>query len=326
MTAIRPPMPSPGLAPVSTTTTITLSDVAPSLQRLAPGTVLRGTVAERSGGNVTLITTPAGPVRLPASAALTPGSTVTIQVAANGPQTQITILAIRSPELTRTDAGVSPRELATGSLYEAALIHRWPAAEAANAASPDRLAIPRPGAQLAAAVAQFLTALRKGDFDRWLDLGVVRALESGAGPQTAAQLREDFTTLASLASRSEGEEWQLLVFPFLSGTTLQQARLYLGRQGSESDEPGSARRFLLQLAASPFGWMQLDGLVGGKRFDLIVRTEKSMPDPLRDDLTSIFTATTRQAGYAGLLDFASGAAVTRPAVANAAPRPRGLLI
>jgi hypothetical protein len=57
-----------------------------------------------------------------------------------------------------------------------------------------------------------------------------------------------------------------------------------------------------------------------------VRTEKSMPDPLRDDLTSIFTATTRQAGYAGLLDFASGAAVTRPAVANAAPRPRGLLI
>jgi hypothetical protein len=326
MTVIRSPLPSPGLAPAAPTTTITLSDVAPSLQRLAPGTVLRGTVAGRSGGDATLITTAAGPVRLPVSAALTPGSTVTIQVVANGPQTQITILAIRSPELTRADASVLPRELATGSLDEASLIHRWPTAEAANATSPDRLAIPRTGPQLAAAVAQFVVALRNGDFDRWLDLGVVRALESGAGPQTAARLREDFTTLAALASRSEGEEWQLLVFPFLSGTALQQARLYLGRQGSDSDEPGSARRFLLQLATSPFGWMQLDGLVGGKRFDLIVRTETSMPDPLRGDLASIFTAATRQAGYSGLLDFASGTAVTRLAVANPAPQPRGLLI
>ena len=55
------------------------------------------------------------------------------------------------------------------------------------------------------------------------------------------------------------------------------------------------------------GPMQLDGLVRGKRFDLILRSTRALPSVMRADLTRILDDALGATGMEGSLVFESGA-------------------
>ena len=81
--------------------------------------------------------------------------------------------------------------------------------------------------------------------------------------------------------------------PFLNGSTIEQIRLLLQREGGEEDEENTgarrAVRFVIELNLSRLGRFQLDCLIlkRDKRFDLIVRSEDRFPARVQNDIRGI---------------------------------------
>ena len=100
----------------------------------------------------------------------------------------------------------------------------------------------------------------------------------------------------------------LLPIPFFDGQQIQQLRLFLRRDsggGASGGDGEEATRFVLEVSLTRLGDLQLDGLVRGKRFDLILRTREGLPDAMRGDILQIFQDANEVAGYKGALTFQS---------------------
>ncbi|MFO0997605.1 MAG: hypothetical protein U1F33_13070 [Alphaproteobacteria bacterium] len=306
--------------------TVTLANPAPNLARLANGAMLTGTVIGPSGNGTALIATAEGPIRLPMLPGLIPGSTLRLEIATNGPRLDLAILSVRAPEPAATTSGIATETASARDLEDASLIHRWPALETARTGAAAGLPIPRPGPGLAPAIARLVTALGHGEIDQWIDHGTLRAIEANQGEPIAARLREDFAFLGGLASHKDAEDWRLFALPFLHGGALQQVQLFLRRHDHGQEDGGSTCRFLLQLSTSPFGWLQLDGLIDGRRFDLILRSEKRLPEALREELARLFVSATAGAGYVGRFESSGEQTVSAPPAANTILEGRGVLV
>ncbi len=57
---------------------------------------------------------------------------------------------------------------------------------------------------------------------------------------------------------------------------------------------------------SRLGPLQLDGMVKGRRFDLIIRSHAPLDEALRAELTGVFADSLSAVGFAGTLGFQSG--------------------
>ena len=64
------------------------------------------------------------------------------------------------------------------------------------------------------------------------------------------------------------------------------------QEGNKQDKDGNTR-FILDLSLPRMGNVQLDGIINGKRLDLIVRTEMSISYPMQEAM---------KIAYAGALD------------------------
>ena len=62
-------------------------------------------------------------------------------------------------------------------------------------------------------------------------------------------------------------------------------------------------RFLVEVNFAVLGAFQLDGLVRGKRFDLMIRSRRAMPPSERRALISIFEDALALSGNSGGLEF-----------------------
>ncbi len=74
------------------------------------------------------------------------------------------------------------------------------------------------------------------------------------------------------------------------------------RRRDDGDAPEEVR-FLIDLDMSALGALQLDGLVHGKRFDLMVRSHTDMPEPVRIEITRIFEEAIAATGMTGSIFF-----------------------
>jgi len=69
--------------------------------------------------------------------------------------------------------------------------------------------------------------------------------------------------------------------------------------------------FLLDVELSRLGPLQLDGLIRGKRLDLMLRSQRPLDAPMRQELNEIFQNAQQATGYAGQLFFQAGAPFLR---------------
>ncbi len=169
--------------------------------------------------------------------------------------------------------------------------------------------LPQPGPRLSSAMLFFINALTGGDPGAWLGelMGghAQRRLERAGQGDLLARLRGDLGGLARLTDAA-GESWRLLPIPLYDGQQLQQMRLFLRqrRDGSKGrGKDAEATRFLLEVSLTRLGDLQLDGLVRRKRFDLILRSRQSLPQPMRQDISAIFTAANEASGSEGSITF-----------------------
>ena len=109
-------------------------------------------------------------------------------------------------------------------------------------------------------------------------------------------------------------QWSGIMLPMLYGQELQQARLYVRRDGAEekSTTPITERgqRFILEVDMSQLGDMQFDGFVRGtttKAFDLIIRTARPLPEAVNQHIRTLFANAADVTGLKGQLAFQQGA-------------------
>ncbi|HYC03575.1 MAG TPA: hypothetical protein VED40_09800 [Azospirillaceae bacterium] len=265
----------------------------------APDTPSRvaGTVAGTTSTGQPIVSTPLGTLVLQARSGLPPGTAVQ--------------LSIQGGAASFTPPALDPLRG-----------RDWPALKEAMAvltASDPALAkvvadtLPQPNRRFTRALAQFMGAARGGSAEAWLGGAALEALGRAGRDDVAGRLAEDFRALSRQAAEPLAEGWRSLAVPLLDGLRVERIQLATRRAGEDErgEEAGAgpelARRFLIDLEFTALGAMQLDGLVRGARFDLVVRTAQLLPAELKRDLTGIFTGSVEAVGYAGALTFQTGA-------------------
>jgi len=304
-----------GPAPSGTAASAGAPSVGPPIGNAATANVpapptsaalLQGVVLSVTHANQPVVQTPVGTLTLEVTAPLPPGSRIAFEI------------------LTGGQARPAAQALAPAPTSPATLAHGWPALEEAlqalqDAAAPQIGASPslpvdivaQPGPRLASGLLFFLSALGAGDLGRWFGGQALQGLRNAGRDALVQRLTRDFGQLGRMAEAAPGD-WRLLAMPILDGHHIQQIRLWL-RQHRDEDRRRSqkrdreATRFVLEVELSELGDLQLDGLVRGKHFDLMLRSRCSLPSDMRREIVRIFDEANAIGGYSGSVGFQASA-------------------
>ena len=334
------PATAAGAVPAMATAATAAARLPPELASMAAGTILRATVIGREPGGHTILRTQYGALSIKTPAVLPPGGTVTLQLRQTGAHLQVVILSVdggTSPEpaaVLRPHMPVLPQPTATVGLPDDSLLMltgKWEALAAAlvrlDQSAAHRLSglVPRPGADLAARIAQLIEALRGGDIAAWVGRDTVHAIAAAAGEALAGRLGEDFARLGRLAAADPGE-WRFLPIPLFHGGALGQLRLFTRHRqpapGSADEDPGT--RFLIDVELPRLGHMQIDALAHPRRFDLILRSRVALPEPWRDGIAAIFEETRKIGRLEGDLAFVVAHDFVAPPIGAKSADARGV--
>ena len=155
----------------------------------------------------------------------------------------------------------------------------------------------------------FLSAL-KSDLPSWLGPDFVKTLKR----ESLDRLRSEFADLQKTHANPQND-WVSVPLPFYDGTALQQLWMFTRKQ-KHPDDPSQpeSTRFVIDMDLTLTGPLQLDGLIRGKRFDLILRSERMLPQTMRADLTRIMDDALGATGSVGSLVFDVAKFVTLPRI------------
>lgn len=282
---------------------------------------LTGTVSGQTAQGETVLTAASHRFVLRSGGLLPPGTQIAFTV--EDPQAALE---------TRPGSRAGGETTASGALRQ--ILSALATADPAAARSLLNTVIPQPNRRLGAALAFFLAATRNGDSSGWLGEAASRALEKDGRQSLLELFREDFQANSRAFTESQAGEWKPVLIPFLEGDALARLACHIRAVGDEESAAGKSsrepagQRFLIDLDLSRFGPLQLDGLVRPQRFDLIIRSQDSLPADVRAELPGLFTTCLEAVGFAGSLAFQTGRRgwVHPAAAAPAAVRPVGLEI
>ena len=212
------------------------------------------------------------------------------------------MLQLTGPVETPTSGAASPQALAFApywSTLQSALSSDKGAAAGQSAIAD---AIPKPNTALTASAMFFMSALRMGDLRQWLGPDAMPVLEQSG---LLAQMADEFASMQLLTLDSNSNEWRMFLIPFLTDGILQQLKLYIhdNNEGENDDPDTAAQRFVIEVEFNRLGPFQFEGLARPKQFDLIIRTERDIPDTMRDGIQTVFADTVTALGLTGMLTF-----------------------
>ncbi len=324
------------------TATAGTSPAPPSAPGLAPPTAAAGgTPATGPARASTAQTSPAGPATTPSSPAGNGANpvvsgTVVASAAQGKPVIQtgfgilsldsrvqlplgtnlrIQVLASSLPQASPAAAAslVSPAAQSLPNIASTwgnldALVRQGETSGVSNALASSVLQrVPSAGPGLASNMLFLLSALNSGQINGWLGRPALDLMQREGQADLSARLDQD---LAQAGRISEGGgEWRSLILPFLDEGQIRQLRLFIRRDGEESEDDGAdqsgadATRFLLEIELSKLGDMQLDGLIRSKLFDLILRTRRPFSRAMRDEIIRIFSESNHSLGLSGQILF-----------------------
>jgi len=273
-------------------------------QPLAAGRIVAGTVTGTNAAGQPLVRTPLGLLTLSTNAGVPRGAVVELEV----------LTPPRPPEA----APSAPRTVAAPLTRDVVLrAPDWPGlreamqvlaeADPAVARQLVETVLPRPEARLTTTMLFFLSALRAGDVRSWVGDAATRVLQR-VRPDVLARIGDDFTQLSRIAEEPARGDWRVAQIPLYTGAEIEQIRLMMRHHGADDEDDArgaKGTRFILDVTLSRLGRMQLDGLVrsGGKHLDLVVRSERPLPQVMRDEIRAIFHDAAELTGLAGGVGF-----------------------
>ncbi len=313
-----PPPPGPSAAPAPQRTVATppesiVAGTRPLLQPMVDGRV---TATTRDGRVV--VATPLGKLLLAPQAGLAAGDRVG--------------LALQLPAAGPRPAAAEPANRGWPALVEALQVlateEAGPAAGPPSNAGPAEL-VPRTGPRLGSGLLFLMSALSGGSLPAWLGSGALERLERLGRAELVTRLGQEFNQMSRQAE-TPGGDWRLLALPLVHEGAVMPVHFYLRRKPARpGDDSGPrATRFVVELALSRLGELQLDGLVTGERFDLILRSRRPLGSRLRSDIAAIFQEANAITGAKGRIGFqtAEDWAAIEPAGSHPAERGPNLVI
>lgn len=173
--------------------------------------------------------------------------------------------------------------------------------------------LPVVGPKLTSGLLYFISAVKTGNIRDVLSARALQVL-AGEQPELLAKLTRDLATLQQQFVDSPLNDWKPMPLPFLFGSEMTPAHLYIRREGGdgapghESNQIG--QRFLLDIGFSELGQMQFDGFVRCetklKSLELFVRSQEPLEGSYCDDIRSIFETATGATGMTGQIVFQHG--------------------
>jgi hypothetical protein len=200
------------------------------------------------------------------------------------------------------------------------LSNRWPALDdliavlrgtpSATPNDPETAAppgIPQTGPKLAAGLAAAISAFRSGEIEHLLMPLLAGRKVPVEKEEMVKRLKDEFTQLSDLAKDRPAVDWRALFLPVYDPRIgLTQINLYYRHnsgEGSESEKKDQGTRFLVDVNFAALGAFQLDGLIRGKRFDLMIRSRSRLSRNQRQDIIGIFEDALEVGGNTGALEF-----------------------
>lgn len=300
----------------------TLADSPASLARLTAGSIVEGIVIGPDARGLIQVRTDHGMISFRTQISLPPGSQIVLQLQTAGSRIQVAILSVTppGPESTAKGArgaaqpsqrpGAAPpagsSSVPARPLPVLGLVREWPALGEAlavlrGAGSPAaqmlEMLVARPNPQIASTLLFFVAALTRGNLRTFLGRELGKALAAAGRADLGGRLADDFGQLSRLAAGTDSSEWRTFLLPFADAGKIEQIRLYLKRRraahGEKDDQPMT--RFVFEVGLSRLGRIQFDGLAGGDRFDLMVRSLEPLSDQIMAEIRTIF-GNAREAG------------------------------
>lgn len=133
--------------------------------------------------------------------------------------------------------------------------------------------------------------------------------QAGSGWQRGGELSSAQQQQAAAAS-----EWRSLSLPLLPDGQVSRLAVHTrreGEEGSQGQQNGARhnQRFVVEVELSRLGPMVLDGLIARERFTLTVRSQRSLPITLRQEVTQVFANSIDAIGWKGQISFTSAAEI-----------------
>jgi hypothetical protein len=164
-------------------------------------------------------------------------------------------------------------------------------------------AIPRPGPKLAVQIMSYLAADRT-DARSLLGEAVATALERSGRGDILQRLDGDLKEMQRQAAVPT--DWRVAYVPFQDGGELRQLRIFSRREQSKDKKDRDSKRFVVEVAFSELGDVQIDGLMRKPKLELMLRTHRQIPPDLRDEIEVVFLEGCSLAGLAGRIYFQAG--------------------
>jgi hypothetical protein len=266
-----------------------------------------------------LVTTPAGVLRLQVPADLPLGHHLVIEVSQTA--------AEENPK-TPPSAAARPEPPAQAELPLAGFLKKWPAIDniIRALANIDPALAARLQARIAAPLNNLggaILSLAKmqghdGGVERWLGFEAAETLIRSGNQSLIAELKNDLSRLAQARSAAPGD-WQTLLLPLHDGRETQALPVMIrsfesearqdggdGNKGKSGEKGGRVMRFVVDVSLSRLGGVQMDGMIRGKSFSLIMRTEQALGTTMRGKIRDIFGAALARNHFEGDLVFQPG--------------------
>ena len=290
------------------------------------GQIITASLVRTDGANRPLLTSSAGLLVLAAPMPLP-----------HGWSGEFEILDV-SPPLDAASNGLAARGTTDGSCTESwrtlgDILGCLSESDPAAARRISQAVLPQPTSSLAANLLKVLGLLRGGDIRKWIGKEAYLAL-ARTRPDLLETLASDIQKLSPGTDGDAGNDWRTYIIPVIADGTLATIRMRV-RSGARQNEKGAAvhsdsTRFVLDLALSRLGRMQIDGLVQarGKQLDLIVRTERPLAADVQGGIRHILLEAGAVTGLRGAAQFRTAPAPFLDAgtLPSANGRPRSSLV
>lgn len=292
--AFTPPSPTSS-APQSPPTPFVFTNIA-DLPPQAANQVIATVVGNGPSGQLILKTNGAT-VFVKQSVDAPVGSTVLVTVEADQSDTPMPLTNLKQPNFSLLQQVFSVMEQISPQLAQQTLANR----------------IPQPAAQnMSGALLFFLSAIKQGNLRSWLGDDAVDTMTRAGKAELLTKLTNELKNLAQPARDQIVGEWRSYPIPLHNNGHIQVLNFYVHHQGDRQpkNELGRAvndhMRFVIDMRMSKIGALQLDGFVRPKKLDMIVRSEKNLPEGLNHELRDSYRHVLTAIDYAGSLNFQVG--------------------
>ncbi len=172
--------------------------------------------------------------------------------------------------------------------------------------------IPRPGPALPGTLLFLFNVFQQGNTGGWLGEATLNQLDKVGKRDLLNKVLTELQHAGGNARDNTVGEWRSYPLPLHDHNQFQMLHLYVhqdsSRQKSDAEKrPGGTQtRFLINLNLTRLGALQMDGLAQKKQLDMMIRSERTLPPNLPDELRMLYINTLEAVGLAGSINFQTG--------------------